>query len=293
MNEQSIIQSLQKRCPLNNTVVKGIGDDSAVLRPMEREPLVCSDMLMDGVHFLVKEQDPRRIGHKALAVNLSDIAAMGGRAESAYVNLALPRSLCRSDFLDPLYEGMEQLAKRFAVAIAGGDTNIWEGPLVLSVTVIGSAHPKGAILRSGAKAGDAIFVTGPLGGSISGHHLDFIPRLHEARMLMDAFNPHGMIDVSDGLGKDLRVIADQSGVGAVLQRSALPLRSGVTEAEKALTDGEDFELCFTLAEDEARVLEERREFSFCRRIGRVIVGEGLRWDDGRTITSLGFEHGRT
>lgn len=293
MNEQMIIQALRRHCPSNNTIVKGIGDDSAVLRPMERAPLVCSDMLMDGVHFLVNEQDPSRIGHKALAVNLSDIAAMGGRAESAYVNLALPRTLCKPEVLEPLYEGMSRLAQRFAVAIAGGDTNIWDGPLVLSVTVIGSAHPKGAILRSGAKAGDAIFVTGPLGGSLAGHHLNFIPRLHEARLLMDAFELHSMIDVSDGLGKDLRMIAEQSGVGAVLERGAIPLRSGLTNPVQAMDDGEDFELCFTLSEEEARLLEERREFAFCKRIGRIVVGEGLRWNDGRLISSLGFEHGRS
>lgn len=290
MKERAIIQALRKHCPSNSTIAKGIGDDSAVLKSTDRQLLVCSDMLMDGVHFRLGEVDPKRVGHKALAVNLSDIAAMGGRAESAYVNLALPRDKAKAEFLDPLYAGMGALASRFAVAVAGGDTNVWDGPFVISVSVVGTAHPKGAVLRSNARAGDVIYVTGPLGGSIAGHHLDFIPRLHEARQLMDAFDLHSMIDISDGLGKDLREICEQSKLGAVLVRGQLPLRAGISDEKHALEDGEDFELCFTVSAEDSRVIEERREFSFCKRIGRMVVGDGIGWDNGEMISSQGYEH---
>src|SRR6478736_5249646 len=142
MKENKIIEQLRRQCPDNASVKLGIGDDSAVLQPNSSEQLVCADMLMEGVHFLVDAQNIESIGHKALAVNLSDIAAMGGVALSAYICLALPRSRAESRFIDHLYAGFAELAQKFQVAIAGGDTNIWEGPLVISVTVVGAVHRK-------------------------------------------------------------------------------------------------------------------------------------------------------
>lgn len=300
MRETSIIQQLQRRCPSNPSVKLGIGDDSAVLAPSERDQLVCADMIMDGVHFKIGHDTPEQIGHKALAVNLSDIAAMGGTALSAYVCLALPRHLAESRFLDRLYSGIESLAQRFQVAVAGGDTNIWEGPLVISVTVVGVVHPKGAISRAGAAVGDQIFVTGPIGGSIEAHHLEFIPRLTEAKLLMDAFDIHSMIDLSDGLGKDLRQICSLSGVAAHLDPEAFPLRGNLQglpseEAlQKALSDGEDFELCFTLsAADTARLNLEPQKWG-CQRIGEIVPGEGLFWrlpnKTVQPIYNFGYEH---
>jgi thiamine-monophosphate kinase len=301
MKENRIIEQLTHQCPDNASVKLGIGDDSAVLRPSERDQLVCADMLMEGVHFLIDAHNIEKIGHKALAVNLSDIAAMGGEALSAYICLALPRARAESRFIERLYNGFAQLAQKFQVAIAGGDTNIWEGPLVISVTVLGAVHKKGAITRRGAQIGDVVMVTGELGGSIEGHHLDFMPRLHEAKVLMDGYTLHSMIDVSDGLGKDLRDICRQSGVAAVLEAERLPLRAplrAMPQAEAlhhALADGEDFELCFTLSEKEAERLEARGDVR-CQRIGRITAGEGLYWGQGlqkgEAIHTVGYEHGK-
>ncbi|RYZ54762.1 MAG: thiamine-phosphate kinase, partial [Proteobacteria bacterium] len=234
MNEIELIESLKRLCPSNESVILGIDDDAAILKATLRESLICADMLMDGSHFLLNAAGPERIGHKALAVNLSDIAAMGGRALSAFVSLALPKHLANEAFLLPFYRGMSALAREFDVAIAGGDTNIWNGPLVVNVTVLGEAHPKGSIRRSTAKAGDRIFVTGPLGNSIEGHHLSFRPRLDEAKQLMDEFTLNSMMDISDGLGKDLRTICRQSAVGARIDRAAIPIRSTLKNHPDAL-----------------------------------------------------------
>jgi len=299
MKENKIIEQLMLQCSNNASVKLGIGDDSAVLNPSDRDQLVCADMLMEGVHFIIDAHNIESIGHKALAVNLSDIAAMGGEALSAYICLALPRSRAESRFIERLYSGFANLAQKFNVAIAGGDTNIWEGPLVISVTVVGVVHKKGAITRRGAQVGDVIMVSGELGGSINGHHLDFTPRLVEARILMDSFTLHSMIDVSDGLGKDLRDICRQSGVAACLEADRLPLRSSLhnmphAEAvHHALADGEDFELCFSLSEAEAERLEKTQVIP-CYRIGRIVAGEGLYWGQGlekdEPIHIYGYEH---
>ncbi len=218
MNELKLIETLKALCPTTPAVILGIGDDAAILASPARATLACTDMLMEGTHFLLPAASPEEIGHKALAVNLSDIAAMGGAAQSALVSLALPTARANADFVSGIYRGMSALAQEFKVAIVGGDTNIWQGPLVLSVTVLGEAHPKGTVKRSGAKVGDKIFVTGPLGGSISSHHLNFRPRLTEAKLLMDTFELHSMMDLSDGLAKDLREIAGQSQLAAYLSR---------------------------------------------------------------------------
>ncbi len=301
MKETDIIQRLQAACPTHEEIILGIGDDAAVLAPYKGSTLVCKDMLLDGVHFIVKDTDPALLGHKALAVNLSDIAAMGGRASSAYVGLALPRSLNNAAFLDSLYEGINRLAERYHVAIAGGDTNVWDGPFAISVTVIGHSHPRGAITRSGAQLGDVIYVTGPLGDSYAtGHHLRFTPRLNEAKELLDRVKINSMIDLSDGLGKDLRLICEQSGLRACLQRDQIPLRSSLRAIDRevaltqALSDGEDFELCFTISPDEARRLPSGDQLP-CFPIGRMTQGQGLAWEGvGGTldvIKTRGYEHG--
>ncbi|MES2746018.1 MAG: thiamine-phosphate kinase [Bdellovibrionota bacterium] len=296
MNEQSLIDLIKKTCPSNASVLLGIDDDAAVLKPTVRETLVCTDMLMDGVHFLVKEALPSAIGHKALAVNLSDIAAMGGRALSAYVSLAIPKDLTGEIFIQSFYQGLTDLARSFDVAIAGGDTNIWKGPLVVNVTVLGESHARGPVLRSGAKPGDKVFVTGPLGGSLSGHHLTFTPRLRESRELLDHYTIHSMMDVSDGLAKDLREITRQSGVKIILDKSSIPIQPHIAthkdSLQKAMTDGEDFELCFTLSSEEAERLKRDSKFSYCTEIGLVTEGEDLYFSGEKTAISWqGYQHG--
>src|SRR5262249_17549025 len=156
--------------------------------------LVTTDMLMEGVDFALAEAGPRRIGRKTMAANLSDIAAMAGVPTAAVASVALPKHGGQS-VGEELYLGMRDAADAFRVPIVGGDTNSWVGGLVISVTVLGEATANGPVLRSGAKPGDWIIVTGPLGGSLLGKHLDFTPRVKEALALHAVVDLHAMIDV--------------------------------------------------------------------------------------------------
>lgn len=243
-------------------VALGIGDDAAILHvPPDAETLVAVDTLMEGVHFTFPEATPERAGRKALAVNLSDIAAMAGEPWGVLFSVCLPRRRGRK-FAEAVFAGLRELADAFDVAVVGGDTNTWDGPLVLSVTVLGASTGRGAVTRSGAQPGDWICVTGMLGGSLAGRHLDFTPRIVEARQLHAATRLHAMIDLSDGLASDLRHLLEQSQVGAVVCGADIPIHPAAQQADDqrsrldhALGDGEDFELLFTLSpEAGARLL---------------------------------------
>lgn len=284
-HEFDLIHQLRQATPASNRVPVGIGDDCAVL-DWSHDPqcLVTVDLLMDGVDFRLDSAAAERIGRKALAVNLSDLAAMAGRPVACVVAVALPRhggfELGRR-----LHAGMADLAREFDVAIAGGDTNTWNGPLVISVTVLGEPTGSGPVLRSGAKPGDWIMVTGSLGGSILGKHLDFTPRVREALALNAAFRLHSLIDLSDGLCADLGHILEESRCGAVLEAAAIPIsedartlatRDGKSPLDHALGDGEDFELVFTLPPAEgARLLQSSPLAVPVSRIGEVCSNPGL------------------
>jgi thiamine-monophosphate kinase len=287
----------------------GIGDDCAIFVPgAGSELLVTTDMLMDGRHFRLAEDGPEAVGYKALGVNLSDIAAMAGVPRAAVVAVALPRLEAMS-VVQGLHEGMRRLAGRFGVDLAGGDTNAWDGPLVVSVTVLGEATARGAVRRAGARPGDAILVTGPLGGSLlAGRHLRPEPRIREALALHEAAPLHALIDISDGLSSDLAHILEESGgLGAVLDAAAIPIhaearemshRDGIPALDHALNDGEDFELCLVVAaEYAARLLAAPPAPALVYRVGEVTRTPGLRLRtaDGRlaTIESRGFDHLRT
>src|SRR5262249_31388106 len=157
-----------------------------------------------------EEAGARRVGRKAMAANLSDIAAMAGRPVAAFAAVALPRT-GSSQLAEDLYQGLREVADAFETPIAGGDTNSWKGPLVISVTVLGEAVGRGPVLRSGAKPGDWLLVTGPLGGSLRGKHLNFTPRVREALQLHSLVELHAMIDISDGLAADVGHICEESG----------------------------------------------------------------------------------
>ena len=251
--ELEYINWLRKRTPALAHVRMGPGDDAAVLNLPGGAPLVfTTDMLLEGSCFLLAEAGPRRVGRKAIAVNLSDIAAMAARPIAAVVSGGLPRAGGRA-LAEELYLGMRDIADAFACPIVGGDTNSWEGPLVLSVTVLGLATERGPVLRSGAKPGDWLFVTGPLGGSILGKHLTFTPRVREALELHAAADLHAMIDLSDGLAADVYHLCEESRCGAVLRAEAIPIADDArrmpdarTPLEHAIGDGEDFELAFTV-----------------------------------------------
>jgi thiamine-monophosphate kinase len=283
----------------------GIGDDAAVLDLAgSPECLVTVDVLMDHVDFELKEADPRRVGRKALAVNLSDIAAMAGVPLACVVGLALPRR-GGLDLAVAIYEGLVPLAEEFQVAVAGGDTNSWEGPLVASVTVIGRPTGRGPLRRRGARPGDRIMATGSFGGSILGRHFDFVPRVAEAIALHERYELHAGIDVSDGLSIDLAHVCEESGCGAEIDARAVPvaddarrlaakLGDGSTPLDHALSDGEDFELLLAVPEAEARrMLAEQPLGVPLSDIGRFVPEPGL-WliDDAgrRPIAPRGYQH---
>ena len=286
----------------------GIGDDCAILQPTPgAELVVTTDMLMDGRHFVLSEHGPEAVGRKAMSVNLSDIAAMAAIPQAAFVAVALPRKDGRAnEIARGLHAGIAEIAGRFSVTLAGGDTNAWDGPLVICITLIGQT-PAGssAVRRSGAKVGDIVFVTGPLGGSILGRHLRPEPRITEALALRGAAAIHALIDISDGLASDLGHILEESGnLGAVLDFDAIPIhedawkrsrQTGRTALDHALSDGEDFELCVVLNPEDAERIE-RHPPSPARlfRVGRIDEGHGLRIKarDGRdeVVEVSGFDH---
>ncbi len=281
--EFDFIRALRARTPASPGVLVGPGDDCAVLLPPPGKLLVTTDLLTEGVDFLLAEASPEAVGRKAMGVNLSDIAAMAGTPFAAVVSFALPRNplgMTTRVLADRLDAGLREVANRFNVAIVGGDTNAWDGGLVVSVTVLG--HADRPVTRGGAKPGDAIFVTGPLGGSLLGRHLDPTPRVREALALRDFVQLHAMIDVSDGFAADLSHVLAESGCGAELNADAVPVHAdavtrsrltGRTPLDHALNDGEDFELIFTVGADDAAKL--RHSPVPVTRVGVVVPGPGL------------------
>ncbi len=267
--ESELIAHLRKRLPSHPLLRLGLGDDAAVLRMAHiDECVVTVDLLTDQVDFKLAEVDPRRVGRKALAANLSDLAAMASRPLAAVVALALPRH-GGLDLAIALYEGLLPLAEKYNLAIAGGDTNSWDGPLAIAITLLGQVTPEGPLRRNGAQPGDRIVVTGSFGGSILGRHLDFEPRVEEALLLNRRYRLHAGIDVSDGLSIDLAHLAEESGCGVILQTDAVPVAEDArrlaeahadeaTPLDHALSDGEDFELILAVEPEQAeRMLAEQ------------------------------------
>jgi len=290
MNEFELIAKLTKALPANENVVVGAGDDCAVLDLGVPEKLVLfkTDAVVEGIHF-TRETPPEKIGRKALARCLSDIAAMAGTPTAALVTIALPNNF-DADFVTKIYDGLNALAEKFGVAVVGGETTTNPERILISIALLGTVPRGKLILRSGAKVGDAIFVTGELGGALAEKHLSFGPRLAEARWLAEKFSLHAMLDVSDGLGGDLRHILNASKVGAEISKSAVPVsRAAKLAARKsssakpafvaALTDGEDFELLFTIAsKDAVKLLDTwKKKFPELRLscIGKIVAGDGI------------------
>ena len=308
MNEFELISRLTRSLPTNTSVVVGPGDDCAVLDVglPDRLLLFKTDAVVEGVHF-TPATAPEKIGHKALGRCLSDIAAMAGTPSAALVTIALPPNF-DPGFVEAIYAGMNELARRHGVAIVGGETTSNPGGILLSVALLGFVPRGKSVLRSGAEAGDALFVTGELGGSLAGKHLEFEPRLAEARWLAQHFSVHAMLDISDGLAGDLRHMLTASRVGAELLSTSIPVSREARRAAKArpsakpallaaLTDGEDFELLFTVASRDAVPLLDawRKQFPqialTC--IGRIKAGEGITIRDKqgvRPLTVHGYVH---
>lgn len=277
-SEFAFIEWARARAAQDERLTVPIGDDTACWDfPEPARCLITTDMLLEGTHFTIPPATPCLVGRKALAVNLSDVAAMAGRPLAAFISIAFPR---HGDGLgEELYAGLQELAGEFGVVIAGGDTNAWDGPLAISLTLLGEATSRGPVTRGGAQPGDAILVTGELGGSLSGRHLEFAPRVREALRLHEAAPLHAMIDLSDGLASDLPHILDESRVGAELDADAIPvsesarmLNDGRAPLEHALSDGEDFELLFTVSpQDGDRLLDNPPLSIPLTRIGTIIA----------------------
>ena len=365
--EREFISWLRKRLPPHPLVRLGLGDDAAVLRMAGLDECVITvDMLTDHVDFELAEIDPRRVGRKCLAANLSDLAAMAAKPLAGVVALALPRQgdcpnfrtsengtvplrigerisgglsqfsfdengtvpFGKATVIDSpvlstkietgdrqgamelavaLYEGMLPLAERYDLAIAGGDTNCWDGPLAVSITLLGAVTARGPLRRDGAKPGDRILATGSFGGSILGRHLDFEPRVREALELHARYELHAGIDTSDGLSLDLAHILEASGCGAMIDTGAVPLADdasrlaerladGSTPLDHALSDGEDFELILAVPVEEAkRIVAEQPVAVPIADIGEFVAEPGL-WQIDRSgvrrpLLPRGWEHG--
>jgi thiamine-monophosphate kinase len=304
--ELDFIRWLVQRVSAQSAGACLIGDDAAVLpREQFRDCVVATDLLADGVHFRLSEVGPEVVGRKALAVNLSDLAAMAAKPRAAFVSLLLPEGSA-AEIARRLLEGMFPLADQFQVQIAGGDTNVWRGPLVINVAVVGDADPNRVWRRSGVRPGDALVVTGRLGGSILRHHLDFVPRIAASQYLLAHYDVHAAIDLSDGLSLDAWRLAAASRCAIELDEDAVPISEDAarlaqispqqgTAWERAMNDGEDFELLLAVSEAESRKLMLDENLGLpCSLIGRAVRGAGL-WlrssaGELREIEPRGYEH---
>jgi thiamine-monophosphate kinase len=278
IGEFGLIRELRKNIP-------HAGDDCAVL---PGNLLLTCDPVVEGIHFL-PTTPARKVGWKAMARNLSDIAAMGGLPRWAVVSIGLrPDTPVR--WVEQLYAGMRDVAGKFGCRIVGGDTTHVRHEQFVVITVLGAADRP--VLRTGSKIGDSIFVTGKLGGSLAGRHLTFTPRIREARWLTSRFDIHAMIDLSDGLGSDIHHLLPP-GIGFELDAAEIPARKTV---RAALYDGEDFELLFTI--DPRDVTALRRQWKFplkLTEIGRVVRAPGrvtLIERDGtrQPLAPRGYDH---
>jgi thiamine-monophosphate kinase len=312
--EAEFIRWLRERVPASSTLLLGLGDDAAVLSLGGRsDVVVTTDLLSDGVDFQLEKDDPQLVGRKALAVNLSDLAAMAAKPMAAVVSIALPRTGIGTEspieLAKLIYGGLLPLAAEFDCALAGGDTNTHEGPLVISVTALGTATERGPLARCGGKAGDKLLVTGALGGSILGHHFNFTPRIREALLLHERYELHAGMDISDGLALDLSRLAAESGCGAVIDTDQVPISNAARELvssesaaeikaaalRHALSDGEDFELILAVPPAVADAILQDQPLD-CRItcIGELVNEKGL-WQktaggDRKPLEPTGWQH---
>jgi len=272
LGEDKLLAQVFPRLNRNSQVVIGAGDDCAVVKFHGAKDwlLLKTDCVVEEVHF-ARETSARAVGCKAMMRALSDFAAMSGIPEFALITLAIAGKK-KASWVGELYRGLNRAAARFDVAIVGGETSETAGPTVIVVSVAGMVERDRCVLRSGGKANDDLFVTGKLGGSIRGRHLNFFPRIDEARWLTANFKVHAMMDLSDGLGTDLPRLAGASKLGFAIDERALPLSRGCT-IQQAISGGEDYELLFAVSPRERKRLQKRWQKKFpglpLTRIGRL------------------------
>lgn len=275
MSEDEIVAWFQRKSRLSAKKFPiGIGDDMAQVRLDNGTTVfITTDMLLEGVHFDLKKATIKQVGYKAIAVNLSDCAAMATIPVAAVVSVALPKGFGARE-LKQLHSGIVQAGRRFGCELVGGDITAWhsERHFVVNVAMISKQAANKPVKRSGAKPGDIVCVTGCLGGSLAGRHLRFVPRVREAIKIAQMVKLNSMMDLSDGLSSDLPRICRLSSVGAILDAKRIPFSAQAKKSpdplNSALNDGEDFELLFTLAPGQCRKLLDD-------------------WDDPLPITPIG------
>lgn len=306
-SEFGLIDSIRSRFPVPSKML-GIGDDCAIIPQHDGvDTLVSSDMLIEGSHFILSEISAYQLGWKAVAVNLSDIAAMGGKPVSSFMSIALPSRL-NSEWISAFIDGYHEISSRYACALLGGDTTASPDRLCVNIGVIGNCHNGKALLRSGAQVGDKICVSGHLGNSAGGlklimegernycpklveQHYMVVPRVEEGLLLASCPGVHAMMDISDGIASDLRHILKASGVGAEVDTAAIPISAELSSCcqqfswdalELALCGGEDYELLFTASVDANIPIEHYV-------IGQVVEGSKLSWL-GSQRDYMGYRH---
>ncbi len=278
LGENRLIKELTARLKSRPDIIAGPGDDCAVVASPEKGRLLLlkTDCVVEWVHFQPNDK-PEAVGWKAMARTLSDFAAMAGLPQFALVTLIVPGKR-EARWAKEMYRGLERVAERFAVTIVGGETSRTDGPAVVSIAAVGTVEKDRWVSRAGGKIGDALFVTGKLGGSIKRKHLNFIPRIAEARWLSTHFSIHAMMDLSDGLGADLPRLALASDVGFAIEEDALPRKKGCS-IEAAINDGEDYELLFAIAANDAPSLQAKWARKFpglaLTRIGVLLPPSGF------------------
>lgn len=318
MNEFDFINKLRRKVEGNSgsslihpaSLVHGIGDDAAVFKPLAgSDVVVTTDLLVEDVDFRLNTTRPDLLGHKALAVSLSDIVAMGARPRWALLSLGVPEAIWNSEFLQQFYDGFFKLAARYGVTLIGGDISRTSDKIVIDSILIGETPKAGAVFRSGARPGEQIFVTGFLGDAAAGlrllergarlpttsdsnfeskasHGLAYLllrqlqpePRVGWGLLLGEQHLASAMIDISDGLSSDLNHLANESNVGALIDASRIPIDPQVTELTGrraldplmlALHGGEDFELLFTVKPESISKLPKRVDGVSLTRIGEI------------------------
>jgi len=304
--EWKLIEWIRSRTKLDPAAVPiGPGDDMALVSlGGESQCLLTIDALLEGTHFDLKKASPKQVGYKAMAVSLSDVAAMAGKPVCAVAWVGLPQDRDMA-FAKDLSAGMAEAAERFACPVVGGDITSWSSPLTVGTAIV--ARPAGVrpVRRSGAKPGDLLFVTGELGGSVLGRHLEFVPRIAEARQLAALVTVHAMIDLSDGISTDLAHICRESGVAAEIMADAIPISADAkkmaasdnrTPLDHALSDGEDFELLLAVEPVDAQDLLKQNPLGDVRltHIGKIVEGSGVSIvaADGsrKALPPGGYEH---
>jgi thiamine-monophosphate kinase len=330
IGEFGFIKKISRGCLIRpDNTVKAIGDDAAAFRSdPDQLALITTDLLVERIHFLRNAISGFDLGYKSLAVNLSDIAAMGGTAREAFVSIAIPDD-CQLDYLDDIYNGIKDLAAEFDVNVLGGDTTRSKTDLIINIVVQGVVPEAELLCRDAARPADVVVSTGFLGDSKAGLHLilnqittdtDELtsllkahnrphPHLHEGRFLAPQPGVHAAIDTSDGLSSDLGHIAEESQVGARLYADKIPIspnlknfcdRFDFDPVDYALSGGEDYTLLCTIAPDRAEDIAHDFEKKFKRplfAIGEITAGQKrtLIYPNGKTksITPTGWDHFKT